>query len=104
VALNHGDDPQWLLIGRVSDEIVADSNEAQRAACEIGTAVANMRKRNQGIDRRQNFADYPLGGNQVVGPYLSPNFIEIGTSFRVKRVSGHRLADLRRAAANFSRK
>ena len=56
MAVHYSDYPQRFFIRRVGDQIILHTNETQRMACEVGTALAAMGERNQAFNGDKNFA------------------------------------------------
>jgi hypothetical protein len=87
--VHHCHNPQWLLLRRVSDDVISGIHETQRPRSEIGAAVALLRKRNKRLDSRLNLVDGPIGGIEIVRRYLFPNIVEVDFSFLTKVVPRH---------------
>ena len=82
--MHDGDDPEWLFVRRVCDQVIPHADEAQWTVCEIGSAVAAMRERNQTFESTVNPGYHAVRGGHVIVGDVIPNLIEIDFRFRVE--------------------
>ena len=88
-AMQDGNDPYRVFVGRVGNEVIVNADETQRAGCQIRTAVAPVMEGNKTADNIENIRYRPIGGVNIVLGYLIPNLIEVGKRFRVESVPAH---------------
>ena len=74
-AMQHGDNPQGLLIGRVCNYVIAHGLKPQRLRGEVGTAVPDIRKRNKRLDRLVDFFTDTICRVQAIGSDVFPDFV-----------------------------
>jgi len=51
--------------------------------------MAAVGKRHHGVNSVQNFGNYPVGGVEIIGRDIVPNFIKIVARAWMKSVSNH---------------
>lgn len=78
-----------FFIGCMGYQVIVNSDEAQRAAGEVRSAVACMGKRNHAANGGKDCINDPVYGFQIVSPDIFPNLVKIEAGFRMKRVAGH---------------
>ena len=73
----------------VRDHIIAHYLKTQRSNRQVGTAVANMGKRNKGLDRFIDFFADAICRVETVGCDIFPDFFQIFAGCRMKNEFAH---------------
>ena len=95
--MHDGNNPQRLLVRLVSNKVIAHGRETQRAAGEVGAAVASVGNRNKRGNGRFNSIDQPVSSVRVILCDKLPNGVKVKLCFLVERLADHRRS-ARRAA------
>jgi hypothetical protein len=102
--VQNGNHPERAFIRRVRNQVIAHTLEAQRPGCEVLAWVSDMRERHEGADCIQNVRDNAAGGVDALGADVLPDFIKVGTGFRMEVVPDYEPDCGCGALALFSRK
>lgn len=84
-AVQDGDYRKWLFIGCVNDHIFMQRLKPQGLRGEVGTAVPDVRKRDNGLDRFIDLFDGSVGVVEAIASDVFPDFVEICVRLRMKK-------------------
>jgi hypothetical protein len=77
------DNPQWLFLRRVSNQVFVNDSEAQRTRGEVRASVALVRKRNKSTNTVQNCRNQTVGGIEIVIADEFSDLVKVEPSLRV---------------------